>query len=70
MLFTGNYIAGKLPPAGSLFIKLVAIGSTISDSDKTSQSASSNNSYNGLLHAMLRFNPLNLFDKNHYLDNK
>ncbi|PAV90654.1 hypothetical protein WR25_06994 [Diploscapter pachys] len=65
-----NYIAGRLLPAGSLFIKLIAIGSTTSDSDKTSQSANSNNSYNGLLDAMLRFNPLNLFDRNHYLDEK
>ena len=70
LTFTGNYIAGRLPPAGSLFIKLIAIGSTTSDSDKTSQSANSNNSYNGLLDAMLRFNPLNLFDRNHYLDEK
>ena len=61
MLFTGNYIAGKLPSTDSLFIKLIAIGSTTSDSDKTNQSASSNNSHNGLLHVMLRFNPLNLF---------
>ena len=64
MAFTGNYIAGKLPSADALFVKLIAIGSTTSYSDKTNRSASSNDSYNGLLHAMLRFNPLNLFDKN------
>ena len=63
MTFTGNYIAGNLPSADALFIKLIAIGPTTSNSDRTSQSASSNDSYNGLLHAMLRFNLLNLFDK-------